>query len=204
MVRKDLPPEKVSAARRPHGRTEEGVEGNTPEAEGRDMTTAVTKKKAFEMLSKEQLDLLSKSSEFGREGSMGKLLSPQICEALVTPKACGGMGLTRPTPVQALSLPRLVTLANARLERRSTNAEYLRDVVVQSETGSGKTLTFVIPIVHWLLQKSSGGGGGGEQQGISRSDGTLVLTLAPTRELCLQVQRMREEGVEIRRHLSCG
>jgi superfamily II DNA/RNA helicase len=155
------------------------------------MTMAVTKKKPFEMLSKEQLDLLSKSSEFGREGSMGKLLSPQICEALVTPKACGGMGLTRPTPVQALSLPRLVTLANARLER-STNTEYLRDVVVQSETGSGKTLTFVIPIVHWLLQKSSGegGGGGGEQQGgISRSDGTLVLTLAPTRELCLQVQR---------------
>jgi len=85
-----------------------------------------------------------------------------------------------------------MTLANARF-KRSIVPEELRDVVVQSETGSGKTLAFVIPTVHWLLQKSSDSSKNetlseqGRRGGISRSDGTLILALAPTRELCLQI-----------------
>ncbi|TAK65826.1 MAG: DEAD/DEAH box helicase [Bacteroidetes bacterium] len=46
-----------------------------------------------------------------------------------------------------------------------------RDVLAQSETGSGKTLSFAIPIL--------------EQT--KRSDGLTTLVLVPTRELCAQV-----------------
>lgn len=46
-----------------------------------------------------------------------------------------------------------------------------RDVLAQSETGSGKTLSFAIPVIEQL----------------KRSDGLRALVLVPTRELCVQV-----------------
>eukprot|EP01103_Thecamoeba_quadrilineata_P011585 TRINITY_DN2794_c0_g1_i1.p1 TRINITY_DN2794_c0_g1~~TRINITY_DN2794_c0_g1_i1.p1 ORF type:complete len:515 (-),score=68.69 TRINITY_DN2794_c0_g1_i1:7-1551(-) len=53
-----------------------------------------------------------------------------------------------------------------------------RDVIGLAETGSGKTLAFVLPaIVHINAQPLLGKG-----------DGPIVLILAPTRELALQIQ----------------
>ena len=73
-------------------------------------------------------------------------------------------GYTLPTAVQAKGIPVL-------LKRQ--------DAMIESPTGSGKTLTYLIPIFETLC-------GLGEKK-ISRSDGTLALILCPTRELCLQV-----------------
>lgn len=67
-------------------------------------------------------------------------------------------GITIPTPVQEELIP-LVAEG--------------RDVIAQSETGSGKTLGFALP----LLEK------------ISRRDGLVLLVLAPTRELALQIAK---------------
>src|SRR5712692_3057122 len=65
-------------------------------------------------------------------------------------------GITIPTPVQEAVIP---LIAQG------------RDVIAQSETGSGKTLSFALP----LLEK------------IQRRDGVTALILAPTRELALQI-----------------
>jgi len=46
-----------------------------------------------------------------------------------------------------------------------------RDVLAQSETGSGKTISFAIPIIEKVISK----------------DGLSALVLVPTRELCTQV-----------------
>jgi ATP-dependent RNA helicase DeaD len=67
-------------------------------------------------------------------------------------------GITIPTPIQEQFIP-LVAEG--------------RDVIAQSETGSGKTLGFALP----LLEK------------ISRRDGLALLVLAPTRELALQISQ---------------
>ncbi|HUL43713.1 MAG TPA: DEAD/DEAH box helicase [Bacteroidota bacterium] len=64
--------------------------------------------------------------------------------------------ITAPTPIQRGLIP-LVTDG--------------RDVVAQSETGSGKTLGFALP----LIEK------------IQRRDGIAALILAPTRELAMQI-----------------
>ncbi|HTK81766.1 MAG TPA: DEAD/DEAH box helicase [Bacteroidota bacterium] len=65
-------------------------------------------------------------------------------------------GITEPTPVQEQIIPAIFEG---------------RDVLAQSETGSGKTLSFAIPVIEQL----------------NRRDGLKALVLVPTRELCVQV-----------------
>lgn len=73
------------------------------------------------------------------------------------------MGFTSPTPIQSQGWP--MALSG-------------RDVVGISATGSGKTLAFCLPaIVHINAQPL-----------LSRGDGPIVLVLAPTRELAVQIQ----------------
>ena len=53
------------------------------------------------------------------------------------------------------------------------------DVMIKSETGSGKTLSYLIPIVERLQSFPTQ---------IDRSDGAYALILVPTRELCVQIE----------------
>jgi ATP-dependent RNA helicase DDX5/DBP2 len=72
-------------------------------------------------------------------------------------------GFKKPTPIQMQGFP--VALSG-------------RDVVGIADTGSGKTLAFLLPgIVHILAQEE-----------LRRGDGPIVLVLAPTRELAVQIQ----------------
>jgi ATP-dependent RNA helicase RhlE len=63
-----------------------------------------------------------------------------------------------PTPVQAAAIPH--ALAG-------------RDVVATAQTGTGKTLAFLVPVIERLLAQ--------------KTPGVAVLTLVPTRELAMQV-----------------
>ena len=67
------------------------------------------------------------------------------------------------TKIQQLSIPILLTRANS---------------LVKSETGSGKTLCYLVPILELLMKRS---------EKITRATGTLALILCPIRELCIQV-----------------
>jgi len=71
------------------------------------------------------------------------------------------MELTQPTQVQSEVIP--MALAG-------------KDLMVSAETGTGKTLAYLIPTVQILLATSA-----------SREIGTLALILVPTRELARQV-----------------
>jgi ATP-dependent RNA helicase SrmB len=75
-------------------------------------------------------------------------------------KALDALEITEPTEVQKATIP----LA---LEGR--------DLVVSSETGSGKTAAFVLPTLHRLLLSDA------------PKSGTRALILTPTRELCRQI-----------------
>lgn len=73
-------------------------------------------------------------------------------------------GFVSPTPIQAQGWP--MALSG-------------RDVVGIAETGSGKTLTYCLPaIVHINAQPL-----------LAPGDGPIVLVLAPTRELAVQIQQ---------------
>jgi superfamily II DNA/RNA helicase len=87
-------------------------------------------------------------------------LSPAIVKAVVS------AGYTEPTPVQTAAIP-------AALGKR--------DLLVSSQTGSGKTAAFMLPALEMLATASAG-----------RGVGPRMLVLMPTRELALQVTKAAE------------
>ena len=56
-----------------------------------------------------------------------------------------------------------------------------QNVAVKSQTGSGKTLTYLVPLLNEL---------GNEPKNISRNDGVFSIILCPTRELCQQISEV--------------
>ncbi|MFT0849467.1 DEAD/DEAH box helicase [Achromobacter sp. F4_2707] len=82
-------------------------------------------------------------------------LSPTLVSAL------DRAGFTQPTPVQAAAIPRAMTG---------------EDLMVSSQTGSGKTAAFMLPLLNRIAGLAS-----------NKGSGVQVLVLTPTRELALQV-----------------
>ena len=83
-------------------------------------------------------------------------------------------GYETATPVQAQAIPAALTGA---------------DLLVSSNTGSGKTAAFLLPSLQRLMKESTG-----------RGMGPRVLVLTPTRELALQVEKAAMTyGNELRR-----
>lgn len=102
-------------------------------------------------------------------------IAPEVLERLQ------GQGITIPTPVQHASLP--LALAG-------------RDLMVQAQTGTGKTLAFILPILDKIAAGREWNDGG-------RSEGMGLppaLVVAPTRELALQitVEARKMAGPEMR------
>lgn len=104
------------------------------------------------------------------------------------------MGIAAPTGIQKACLPYMLSTPldiNARRDEDDdgfaveTELEGPRDVFIQSQTGSGKTLSFLLPIIQTLLPLS-------KLSYIDRSIGTLAIILAPTRELAQQISKVLE------------
>ncbi len=91
--------------------------------------------------------------------------------ALAAPllQAIQKLGFTEPTPVQRQAIPRALTR---------------RDLLVSAETGSGKTVAFLLPTLHHLLENPS------------ELYGTRALVLVPTRELARQIYEECQKLIE--------
>jgi ATP-dependent RNA helicase DDX55/SPB4 len=86
------------------------------------------------------------------------------------------LGFSTPTPVQAATIPRLLSH---------------QDVAVEAVTGSGKTLGFLVPLFE-LLQRSGAD--------VPRHGAWAALVLSPTRELAKQTLRIADI---LARHCHC-
>ncbi|KAG1466109.1 hypothetical protein G6F46_001852 [Rhizopus delemar] len=110
--------------------------------------------------------------------------------------------VTAPTNVQSKAIPVLLgpsasvqqTLINI------TNEDV--DVVVQAQTGSGKTLTYLLPIINRLIEVSTAPKDAvrqSEQPFGDRAVGTVAIILTPTRELAQQVLGVLSQLVNLPR-----
>ena len=93
------------------------------------------------------------------------------------------MGITKPTSIQRATIP---VFTNPPSEDMTE-----RDAFIQSQTGSGKTLSFLLPIIHDLFPLST-------QSYIDRSIGTLAVIIAPTRELAKQISDVLESLLKLK------
>jgi ATP-dependent RNA helicase DDX31/DBP7 len=93
------------------------------------------------------------------------------------------LSITKPTSIQRASLPVLLSSPDTRTAKH--------DVLIQSHTGSGKTLSYLLPVIQDLLPLSS-------LSYIDRSIGTLAIIVAPTRELAKQISDVLEQLLQMR------
>jgi ATP-dependent RNA helicase DDX23/PRP28 len=76
------------------------------------------------------------------------------------------LGYNEPTPIQRAAIP--IALTN-------------RDVIGIAETGSGKTASFVIPMLTYIMELPA-------LTELTKTDGPYAIVLAPTRELAQQIE----------------
>ncbi|KAI0057987.1 DEAD-domain-containing protein [Artomyces pyxidatus] len=103
-------------------------------------------------------------------------------DPLITAHLTAKMNILKPTSVQRASLSALLT---------PSDPSSSRDAFIQSQTGSGKTLSYLLPIIQDLLPLSS-------NSYIDRSIGTLAIIIAPTRELAKQIYDVLERLLKLR------
>jgi superfamily II DNA/RNA helicase len=68
-------------------------------------------------------------------------------------KAVGDLGYTQPTTVQLKTIPLALPSDNA--DAKSDTKSGFIDLMVSSQTGSGKTAAFLLPVLHTLLQQQA-------------------------------------------------
>ncbi|XVF81988.1 hypothetical protein PTKIN_Ptkin16aG0006900 [Pterospermum kingtungense] len=128
-------------------------------------TQNLKKEKEEKMSNKSNTMTQTKESEIFASCSFSSLgLHPTLCDQLRE-----RLSFEAPTLVQAQAIP--VILSG-------------RHVLVNAETGSGKTIAYLSPIIHHLQ---------GYSPRIDRSHGTFALVLVPTRELCIQVYEILQK-----------
>ena len=118
-------------------------------------------------LSQKQVDALLQGIEVSVKGEDIPRPILQFSDCKFLPKLQQNLdaaGYDTPTPVQMQAIP-------AALRGR--------DVLVSAETGSGKTASFLLPIIMRCSLVRI--------HGLSERDRPLAMVLAPTRELCAQV-----------------
>lgn len=96
-------------------------------------------------------------------------LSSRLVEGLAK------MDLERPTAIQQKVIPHMLSNSS--------------DAFVQAETGSGKTFSYLLPILHRILMLT--GQGNGSQ--IHRDSGVFAIIVSPTRELAKQTHTVLEQ-----------
>ncbi|KAF9434073.1 ATP-dependent RNA helicase dbp7 [Entomortierella beljakovae] len=94
--------------------------------------------------------------------------------------------VTMPTVIQQKAIP---VLLGPTLKVGDNVPSTDTDVIIQAETGSGKTLTYLLPIVNRLIESESSPTLDLESK---RSVGTLAIIMTPTRELAKQILQVLE------------
>ncbi|MPC16661.1 putative ATP-dependent RNA helicase DDX31 [Portunus trituberculatus] len=142
--------------------------GDAPNEEKKEIVTSLfSGNPAIPFIPKSDVTKLSEKV-FSEESFSSLDLAPQIVSNLEK------LGFSSMTSVQQQAIPSILGG---------------KDTLVKSQTGSGKTLTYALPILHSLMM---------QMPRVQRSDGVLALVVVPTRELALQSYQWFE-----RLHKSC-
>lgn len=89
------------------------------------------------------------------------------------------------TSIQTVAIPHLIQNSS------TIGSNIPSDAILQAETGSGKTLSYLLPILDDLIRISKG-------KSWTRQVGTLAIVLVPTKELAVQVLQVCQDLLSFR------
>ncbi|KAJ1914607.1 ATP-dependent RNA helicase dbp7 [Mycoemilia scoparia] len=133
---------------------------------------------------KDKSDSLGVSSNAVIDGSSfgGLQLDPDLVAHLANK-----LEIVKPTSIQTQAIPYMIGCTSvAGNSGGSSSGGGDRDVFIQAETGSGKTLTYLLPILHRLMKASMVPSDSDRETWPSRDVGSLAIILTPIRELAQQ------------------
>ncbi|XP_068559102.1 ATP-dependent DNA helicase DDX31 [Cebidichthys violaceus] len=157
---------------------EEEEEEEEPDTQTDQRTPQKKKKEAVKEPVKETRSIKT-SSLFKHNPEIPEILRPvvsQLKEKIFTSDSFSDMDLH---PHLVATLNKVLNVSTVTSVQKQTIPVLLagRDAVVRSQTGSGKTLSYAVPLVQSLQAV---------QQKVCRSDGPLAVVIVPTRELAQQ------------------
>lgn len=108
----------------------------------------------------------------------------------------GGLGLNDKLATHMTDVLRFKTPTKVQRSVVPSLIATQRDLFVKAQTGSGKTLSFLLPIFHKLMSE--------DKHKITRESGLFAIILVPTRELSTQIYGVLETLVRCHHHLVPG
>ncbi|GKZ28835.1 ATP-dependent RNA helicase dbp7 [Aspergillus brasiliensis] len=130
-----------------------------------------------------------KKNEDGEEEEDAKPTNAPLIDGLDT---FTNLGLS--APLAAHLLTKLEVKAPTAIQKASIS-QLLKeesDAFIQAETGSGKTMAYLLPLVQRIMTISLNQKKREEGEQVQRDSGLFAIVLAPTRELCKQISVVLE------------
>ncbi|XP_062418653.1 probable ATP-dependent RNA helicase DDX31 [Pungitius pungitius] len=168
-----------SSKQRRRAQEEEEEEEEEEEVTQTDQRKLQKKKKKEEEVLTTETRIIKTSSLFRHNPEIPVILRPdvsQLKEQIFTSDSFSDLDLH---PHLVATLNKVLHVSTVTSVQKRTIPVLLsgRDAVVRSQTGSGKTLSYAVPVVQSLQAA---------QQKVKRSDGPLAVVIVPTRELAQQ------------------
>ncbi|KAJ8454861.1 hypothetical protein ONZ45_g19140 [Pleurotus djamor] len=108
-----------------------------------------------------------------------------------------------PTPIQSLSLKWLLENSEIRPETETPAASSWKQVLLASETGSGKSIAYLLPVIQALKQSESVGRANPQEDALPLNPRAIVL--APTHELSRQLTSFSKSLIhEVKLRILCA
>lgn len=126
------------------------------------------------------------TSETSKEADADADKAPSVSEMV---EIKNGFKLPATTKIQSVTIPFLSMSNQQTMAYKGKSIPVSNKILIKSQTGSGKTLSYLIPIVSALMKINDVNVNNTVpfHGAIHRTDGVRALILVPTRELCNQV-----------------
>ncbi|KAJ8501757.1 hypothetical protein ONZ45_g12020 [Pleurotus djamor] len=110
---------------------------------------------------------------------------------------------SNPTPIQSLSLKWLLENSEIRPETETPSASSWKQVLLASETGSGKSIAYLLPVIQALKQSEPLGRANQQEDALPLNPRAIVL--APTHELSRQLTSFSKSLIhEVKLRILCA
>ncbi|KAH3900662.1 putative ATP-dependent RNA helicase SCDLUD_003659 [Saccharomycodes ludwigii] len=142
-------------------------------------TTTNNNERSGEKANPSNAPLLSEQNTFESLGIDNPILLKNLKDRLK---------VTKPTKIQKLAIPKILSKNDLKKQQKThENGTKKKNLFIHAQTGSGKTLSFLLPLLNTILSLNEDADGNTGSSKLNRNSGCFALIITPTRELASQI-----------------